>query len=159
MKASGWGRGEPRRLARVTASAMVLAGLLALAGCVPGAPGNGPIGDGSQADRVVKGIPDGWAGPDPDLLNVDPVVGWVNDTEFGVITQGSSSCPAIASELQVLDADEVRVEFGPSRHDPCTADMAATTHVFELPSSVSERPVTVIVQFTDYETEYVLELE
>ena len=144
---------------RVTVSAMVLPGLLTMAGCVPGAPGSGLFGDGSQADRVVKGIPDGWNGPDPDLLNGDPVVGWVNDTEFGVITQGSSSCPHVASELKVLHADEVRVEFGPSPHNPCTADMAATTHVFELPSSVSERPVTVIVAFTEYEAEYVLELE
>ena len=131
---------------------------MAIAGCVPGAPGSDHFGAGSQADRVVQGMPDGWEGPDPDLLNGHPVVGWVSDTEFGVITVGSSSCPAVASELQVLDADEVRVEFGPSPHDPCTADMAATTHVFELPSSVSERPVTVIVQFADNETEYLLEL-
>ncbi|GAA1815365.1 hypothetical protein GCM10009749_26380 [Agromyces neolithicus] len=143
---------------RVTVSAMVLAGLLALAGCIPGAPGSDLFGDGSQADRVVKGMPDGWEGPDPDLFNGDPVVGWVSDTEFGVITVGSGSCPAVAGELQVLGSDEVQVEFGPSPHDPCTADMAATTHVFELPSSVSERPVTVTVQFAEYETEYLLDL-
>ena len=138
---------------------MVLAGLLALAGCTPGTPGSDLFGDGTQADQVVKGAPDGWEGRDPDLLNGDPVVGWVSDTEFGVITMGSGSCPAVASELEILDVDEVRVEFGPSPHNPCTADMAATTHVFELPASVSERPVTVIVQFTEYETKYVLELE
>lgn len=158
MKASSLDRGGTRGLTRVTVSAMVLAGLLALAGCVPGSPGSGLFGDGSQADRVVKGIPDRWDGPDRDLLNGDPVVGWVSDTEFGVITVGSGSCPAVASELQILGSDEVRVEFGPSPHNPCTADMAATTHVFELPSSVSERPVTVLVRFAEYEMEYVLEL-
>jgi hypothetical protein len=97
--------------------------------------------------------------PGPDLLNGHPVVGWVSDAEFGVITVGSSSCPAVASELHVLDDDEVRVGFGSSPHDLCTADMAATTHVYELPSSVTGRPVTVIVQFAESETEYLLELE
>ncbi|MFC9558304.1 hypothetical protein [Agromyces sp. NPDC056965] len=131
--------------------------MLTIAGCAADAPGSG-IGDESQADRVVRGMPDGWEGPGPDLPDGHPVVGWVSEAAFGVITVGSSSCPSVASELQVLDTDEVRVEFGPSPHDPCTADMAATTHVFELPSSVNKRPVTVVVQFADSETEYVLEL-
>ncbi|WP_188742735.1 hypothetical protein [Agromyces bauzanensis] len=139
---------------------MVLAGLMTMTGCAAGVPGNGFFGDGSRADRVVKGVASDWDGPDPDLLNGHPVVGWVSDTEFGVITVGSSSsCPAVAGELQVLGADEVQIEFGLSPHDPCTADMAATTHVFVLPPEVTERPVTVTVQYAEYETEYVLELE
>ncbi len=108
---------------------------------------------------MVKGTLPGWDGPDPDPLNGRPVVGWVSETEFGVITMGSSSCPAVAGELEVLDADEVQIEFGPSPRNPCTADMAPTSHVFQLPSAVDGRPVTVTVQFADYETDYVLELE
>lgn len=138
---------------------MVLAGLMTMAGCASGLPSSGFFGDRSRADRVVKGVPAGWDGPDPDLLDAHPVVGWVSDTEFGVITAGSSSCPVVAGELEVLSTDEMRIEFGPSPHDPCTADMAATTHVFELPTEVEERPVIVRVEYVEYETEYVLELE
>lgn len=143
----------------MAAGGVVLAGLLTMSGCAAGAPGSGFFGDESQADQVVKGLPSDWDGPDPDLLDGHPVVGWVSDTELGVVTVGGSSCPAVAGELQVLDEDEVQIEFGSSPHDPCTADMAATTHVFELPSSVGGRPVTVTVQYEEYETEYVLELE
>ena len=108
---------------------------------------------------MVKGLPPDWVGPDLDLLTGDPVVGWVGDTEFGVITIGSSSCPPVAGELEVLGTDEVQIGFRPSPHDLCTADMAATTHVFALPSSVRRRPVTVTVQYEESGTEDVLELE
>ncbi len=105
---------------------------------------------------MVSGFVDGWGGPEPDPLDHQPVVGWLSDDDFGVITMGSSSCPSVAGDLQVLAADEVRIEFGQSPHDPCTADMSPTTHVFQLPSSVDGRPLTVIVE--EHDTEYVLEL-
>ena len=159
MRASRWNHGRKRAVTQVAAGGLALAGLMTLAACGAGGPGSGLFGDGSRADRVVKGTPPGWDGPGPDPLNGQPVVGWVSDTEFGVITIGSSSCPAVAGELEVLDADEVQVEFGPSPRNPCTADMAPTTHVFRLPATVNGRPVIVTVQFADYDTEYVLELE
>lgn len=130
-------------------------GLVALSGCASD-PGEG--GDGSQADRVVRGIPDGWSGPQPDPLGGVPVVGWVDDDEFGVITMGSGSCPAVAQEPEVVSDAEIRIDFGPSPYDPCTADMAATTHVFVLPDQVTGRPVTVTVTYLDFDEEYVLEL-
>lgn len=137
---------------------VVVAGLM-MTGCAAGLPGSGFFGDGSRADRVVKGVPSEWNGPGSDLLNGHPVVGWVSDTEFGVITVGSSSCPAVAGELEALGTDKIQIEFGPSPHNPCTADMASTTHVFELPPEVNDRPVTVTVRYAEFETEYVLELE
>ncbi|GAA1794526.1 hypothetical protein GCM10009748_32140 [Agromyces lapidis] len=143
----------------MAAAGLAIAGLFVLAGCAPRSPGGGPFGDGSQAERVVRGMPEGWTGPDPDLLDGEPVVGWVSDTEFGVVTMGSSSCPAVARELEVLGAREVQIEFGQSPNDPCTADMAATTHVFELPPTVDGRPVTVIVKLDGFEPEFALELE
>ncbi|GAA1766900.1 hypothetical protein GCM10009747_29040 [Agromyces humatus] len=138
---------------------MLLVGVLTLAGCAPPATtgdGEGFHGGGSKAERVVSGFVDGWGGPEPDPLDHQPVVGWLSDDDFGVITMGSSSCPSVAGDLQVLAADEVRIEFGQSPHDPCTADMSPTTHVFQLPSSVDGRPLTVIVE--EHDTEYVLEL-
>lgn len=142
-----------------TAAGLAIAGLFVFAGCAPVPPGGGPFGDGSRAERVVRGVPERWTGTGPDLLDGKPVVGWVSDTEFGVVTTGSSSCPAVARELEVLGADEVQIEFGQSPNDPCTADMAATTHVFELPPAVDGRPVTVIVRFDGFESEFALELE
>lgn len=136
----------------------VVAGLFTLTGCATGLPGPGVFGDGSHAERVERGIPDGWEGPNPDLLDGVPVVGWVSDTEFGVVTMGSGSCPAVAGELQILGDDSVRIEFGQSPRNPCTADLRATTHIYQLPSEVAVRPVTVTVWYDDFDTEYTLEL-
>ena len=36
---------------------LVLAGSLAMTGCAAGSPGGGFLGDGSGAERVVKGLP------------------------------------------------------------------------------------------------------
>jgi hypothetical protein len=140
---------------RYAATGVGLVGLLALVGC---AAGPGGFDEGSRADRVIKGAPESWEGPDPDLLDLRPVVGWVSDTEFGVITLGSSSCPAVAGELQVIADDALAIEFTESPHDPCTADLSPTTHVFEPPSSVDGRPITVTVIFSQSDTEFVLEL-
>lgn len=133
------------------AGAVLALGVILLAGCAG-------HGDGSRADRVVSGIPEDWTGATPDPLALEPEVGWVGDDEFGVITWGSSSCPAVAGELQVDSASELRIEFGPSPHDPCTADLAATTHIFRLPAAVTDRPITVIVGFEDWDEEYLLPL-
>lgn len=80
MKTSLLDRGDTRRLTPAAAGGMVLPGLLTMAGCTAGAPDSGFFGDGSRADRVLKGLPSNWEGPDLDLLNRHPVVGWVSDT-------------------------------------------------------------------------------
>ncbi|MET4158154.1 hypothetical protein [Agromyces sp. PvR057] len=105
----------------------------------------------------MTGLVDGWDGPALDLMNDSPAIGWLSDDEFGVVTIGSSSCPVVAERVQVLASDELQIDFGPSPHDPCTADAAATTHVFELPSTVDGRPVTVRIQYEDG-TKHLLEL-
>lgn len=81
-----------------------------------------------------------------------------SDTEFGVITLGSSSCRAVAGELQVIADDAMAIEFTESPHDPRTADLSPTTHVFVLSSSVDGRPITVAVILSQSDTEFVLEL-
>jgi hypothetical protein len=126
---------------------------LMVSGCA-----TGPSGDGSQADRVVRGIPEVWSGPNIDPLEGGPVVGWIDDDEFAVVTMGSGSCPPVAREPEVVGPGELRVTFGPSPHDPCTADMSTTTHVFALPAEVTDRPVTITVTFEDWNEEFVLEL-
>lgn len=133
------------RVTRAVPVGLLLLSLGALAGCqaLPG-------GDGSQADRVVRGIPTPWiAAPQP-TPGEGSSVGWTADDEFGVVTMGSGSCPAVAGALRVVSASEVAVEFRQSPRTTCTADMAPTTHLFRLPADVSEEPVTVVVSFEDW---------
>ncbi|WP_092966250.1 hypothetical protein [Agromyces sp. CF514] len=82
----------------------------------------------------------------------------MGETELGLVTFGSSSCPVVADELKVIDSDDVSIVLRPSPHDPCTADIAATTHVFDLPPEVTGRPVTVRVTYEEDSTERELTL-
>ena len=63
MKTSLLDRGDTRRLTPAAAGGMVLPGLLTMAGCTAGAPDSGFFGDGSRADRALKGLPSNWEGP------------------------------------------------------------------------------------------------
>jgi hypothetical protein len=128
--------------------------VLAVTGCADG----GPAGDGSEADSTIQGIPDGWDGPAPDPLTGQPSAGWIDDDEFAVITMGSGSCPPVPSEPEVVNPGAVRIEFGPSPHEVCTADMSPTTHVFALSDELTERPITVTITYTDYDEVYELQL-
>ncbi|MCK2023574.1 hypothetical protein KZC52_11610 [Microbacterium sp. kSW2-24] len=98
----------------------------------------------SAADEVVPGLPDDWSGPQPHLIAAEPVAGWVDGEEsFGIVTFGSSSCPLVAASVSADDPGTVTVDFRYSSNNPCTADMAMTTHVFTLPENVTQRPVAV----------------
>lgn len=119
--------------------------VLALTGCAGGGPGS---------DRTEQGIPDDWTGPAPDPLTGEPAAGWIDDDEFAVITMGSGSCPPVPSEPEAVGDDGLRIEFGPSPNEVCTADMSPTTHVFRLPDELTGRPIA----YTDYDEVYELEL-
>lgn len=121
---------------------IAIAGLLVLADC--GATGQ------SAADEVVQGLPENWEGPQPDLIAAEPVAGWVGDSSFGIVTFGSGSCPLVAESVKDSGAGTVIVDFRASANDPCTADLSMVTHVFSLPGSVTERPVSII-SFVDGE--------
>lgn len=132
-----------------TRLATVVIGLaaVALTGC----------GDATVADRVYGGLPE----------NLDDVLGyeevravWLEDTDrFAVVTWGSSSCPAVATELTVEAADELALMFGQPKNGPCTADMAATTHEFVTPEELTGRPVHLTVSFEDWDATVALTLE
>ena len=104
------------------------------------------------------GNPRSWDGPVPDPLTGQPAAGWIDDDEFAVITMGSGSCPPVPAEPEVSSPGEVRIEFGPSPHEVCTADMSPTTHVFALPEELIDRPITVTVTYRDYDEVYELPL-
>ena len=141
------------RLRRSVATAGLIASaamaVLAITGCA---------GGGSAAQDTIQGIPDDWDGPVPDPLTGEPAAGWIDDDEFAVITMGSGSCPPVPSEPEVTSPGEVRIEFGPSPNEVCTADMSPTTHVFTLPEELIDRPITVTVTYQDYDEVYELEL-
>lgn len=101
----------------------------------------------SVADEVVPGLHDRWQGPQPDTFTGEPSVGWLSDHRFGIVTIGSSSCVPLARDLRVLDSRTIHVSFESSTESDCTADMAATTHVFTVPPDASERPIEVQVSW------------
>lgn len=78
-------------------------------------------------------------------------VTWIERGEtFAVVTWGSSSCPPVATGLTAESEDHVVVTFGPSPNDPCTADMAPTTHEFALPDRATRTPVTVEIRHENW---------
>lgn len=99
----------------------------------------------SVAERVVPGLPETWDGPAPDLISGNPTVGWLTNDEFGVVTVSSSSCPPVAVSFDVAGRADVRIAFEESSQDPCTADMGATTHIFQMPGEVDRRPVVITI--------------
>lgn len=111
--------------------------VLVLTGC--GTPG--------IADAVRPGAPSGWEG---DPTGDGPVAGWIDEgTRFAVVTLGSSSCPIVVTALTVQADDRLSLTFASSPNDPCTADLARTTHEFDLPGGITGRPVTITVSYED----------
>jgi len=109
------------------------------------------------ADRVSPGAPPG-ALVDP--LSEGPVAAWVQDgTRFAVVTFGSSSCPSVATALTVEAEDRLSLMLGRSPNDPCTADMAPTTHEFELPDGITGKPITITVGYEDWDETSIVTLE
>jgi len=134
---------------RILVAAAALLGVLALSGCGFGPP--------TVADRVVQGLPDGWDGPQPDVLSSESAVGWVDgDDSFGVVLFSSGSCPPVADSVEADDTASVTVAFRASPNDPCTADSVMMTHVFDLPPEVVDRPVTVTIAFPEGSTDLAL---
>lgn len=119
---------------------------IALAGCAAN------VGIGT----VSRGAPDGLT---LDPLNESPAAVWVERGEsFAVVTMGSSSCPAVATEVNAEGDDIVSVTFGSSPNNPCTADIAPTTHEFDLPSSVTSDAISVEIRFEDWPELYTIAL-
>ena len=97
------------------------------------------------ADAVSAGAPDGVT---MDALDPRPVAVWIEQGErFAVVTWGSSSCPAVATDLIVETTNRLLLKFAPTGGDACTADLAPTPHEFVLPGGIDGAPVTITVSF------------
>lgn len=93
------------------------------------------------AVRTYQGVPDQM--PPDSAGSSEPQVVWEQQgSTFAVTTYGSSTCPAVATRL-VGKGNSVRVGFEPNPQKNCTADLAPTTHIFDLPIERSSAPVTV----------------
>jgi RNA polymerase sigma-70 factor (ECF subfamily) len=121
----------------------------ALAGCT--APGAG------VAQKVRPGAPDGLV---VEPLSDGPTATWIEPAEtFAIVTFGSGSCPSVATALAATGSDRIAVTFGPSPNDPCTADIAPTTHEFDLPDEITNRPVILEINYEEWPEAYTLTLE
>lgn len=121
----------------LSVSAVAVAALL-FSGC---ATDDGP---GTSSPGVPDGI---HLAPTSD----SPSGAWVERGEsFALVTMGSSSCPVVATEVRATADDHVIVTFGRTPNDECTADIATTTHQFDLPEGVSEAPVTIDIAYEDW---------
>ncbi len=134
-------------VARLVSAAALSVMLVTVAGCAP-SPGVG---------SVHPGIPDGVT---LDPLNGSPTAAWIERGEsFAIVTMGSSSCPVVASSIDAAEDDRVSVTFGPSPNDPCSADMAPTTHEFDLPAGVTSDRITVEIRFEEWPEVYTVTLD
>lgn len=112
----------------------------ALAGC---SPSGVAIAHGTR-----PGVPDGLV---IEPLNDEPIATWIERGEtFGIVTFGSGSCPPVATALVADGPDRLVVTFGPSPNDSCTADIAPTTHEFELPEEITRLPVVLEINYEEW---------
>lgn len=72
---------------------------------------------------------------------------WIERGEsFAIVTTGSSSCAPVSTGIRAEGSDRVVVSFAPSTSDPCSADMARTTHRFDLPDGITASTITVEIE-------------
>ena len=123
---------------------LIAVAALGLSGCASATPPT------SVATTNYGGLP---AGQSTDV-NVDmegPLVQWlVQGSSITVTTWGSSGCPAILTEVNAVDAQTLDLQYLEATAYPdqaCTADYAPHTSEIELPSDVTDTPLTVTVSF------------
>jgi hypothetical protein len=133
----------------VTVSAVIL-----LAACTGGPPiASDQEEPSSVADRTYRGTTETSRGPgEGTVFSESPQGTWLERNQtFAVTTWGSSSCPSIPTSIELEAKNAVAIHFEPSPHDPCTADMAPTTHEFTVPSGSGTTPLTITLTYADWD--------
>ena len=141
---------------RRAAAPAALAVVLLLAGCA---------GPPDASDRSYRGMlstsaaaPGASAVP-PQMLG-QPVAAWVDrPRRFGITLWGSSSCPAVPSRIEANGPDRVSIQIEPSAGNPCTADLAPTSHEFSVPPGAGTLPLTITLVYAQGERTRTLVLE
>jgi hypothetical protein len=76
---------------------------------------------------------------------------WTTAGRMAVVTTGSSSCPGLPVRLDVPATNVLTVTVKAPDSGPCTADLAATTSIIEVPKALdANQIVTVHIIDGDY---------
>lgn len=138
-------RGLPGAAAALAATVMLtLAGCASLSGAPasvalteqPGFPADAPISE-PLFDENWRGEPVGWLADDRATVTI--------------ISYWSSSCPLIATAIDVLDETTIAVELQTAPAQACTDDLAPHTHVLAVPEGwgTGDGPYTAEVTRVD----------
>ena len=123
---------------------LIAVAALGLSGCASATPPT------SVATTNYGGLPADQS-TDVDVDMEGPLVQWlVKGSSITVTTWGSSGCPAILTEVNAVDAQTLDLQYLEATAYPdqaCTADYAPHTSEIELPSDVTDTPLTVTVSF------------
>lgn len=116
-------------------AAALLSGAL-LTGCAgePAAVGSF-VAEGADTDSYDFGPSTADGGP---AFDPTPSVAWVDEGRYlGVVAYGSSSCPAVPTEVD-WDGEVLRVELGERYPDAevCSADLGPYAVVVEVPAGL-----------------------
>jgi len=128
-----------RLMAAITGGAVLLLAAVGFVGVFSASPA-------IAAYSGIPGFEAGSAESEDTFYNGDPLVEWTDHgTTFAVVLWGSGSCPAVATSLDVVSADEVTVTFGDPDDDVCSMDLSPFTHEFDVPTGATDLPLTVSV--------------
>ncbi|MCA1943565.1 MAG: hypothetical protein LDL15_08165 [Yonghaparkia sp.] len=138
-------RGLPGAAAALAATVMLtLAGCAGLSGAPasvalteqPGFPADAPISE-PLFDENWRGEPVGWLADDRATVTI--------------ISYWSSSCPLIATAIEVLDESTIAIELRTAPAQACTDDLAPHTHVLATPEGwgTGDGPYTAEVTRVD----------
>ena len=108
---------------------------------------------------VPSGAPPG-ASSAPPLALGQPAAAWVDKSRrFGITLWGSSSCPAVPSRVEATAPGQVSIRVEPSAGNPCTADLAPTSHEFRVPAGAGTLPLTITLVYAQGGSSRTLMLE
>lgn len=121
---------------RLAPAASVLGLVIGFGGCA----GPPPPQVSPAVTRHFKGLPQGMSIPKDRRDGSKPWAAWAGQRTIYVMTWGSGSCPRLPTTVKAIDADQVTIhteEIFYRKDAVCTADLAVTTSVVRLPSTVT----------------------
>lgn len=151
--------GQTPVMSRTTAPAAAALAALAFGAALTACTGPA-LTPWSLADDSYPGLAQTADPTGGSAFDTSPRAEWLEGgRSISITTWGSSSCPPVPTALEATAPDAVTVHFEPSPFDPCTADMAPTTHELSLPVEVDARPLTITLEHgsTDATTSLVLD--
>lgn len=131
-----------RGLVALACVALALGLLITATGCSRGVPS---VVLSTERGAPLVGIVASPAG--------DRAVGWSGTAQLVVVTQGSSGCPNLPTDVVADGAHHVRITtamWSPPGTNACTSDSAPTSATVAVPAGIDPRtPLTVTVDGAD----------